>query len=89
MSLGISICENYLCLCGKQVENRGIQGLSCRHSAARISRHNMVSDIVWKVMQMAKFKQQRNYQVYYDVTTSVQTVSRLYCGSKVNVWHGM
>ena len=36
-----------------------------------------------------KFQQQRNHQGYYEVTTSVQTVSRLYRGSKVNVWHGM
>ena len=46
MRLGISICEPNLFPCGKQVESRGIHGLSCRHSAARISRHNMVNDIV-------------------------------------------
>ena len=26
----------------------------CRHSAARISRHNVVNDIVWRAMQKAK-----------------------------------
>ena len=36
-----------------------------------------------------KFQQQRNHQVYYEVTTSVQTVSRIYRGSKLDVWHGM
>ena len=46
MRLFISICEPHLCPCGKQVESRGIHGLSCRHSAARTSRHNMVNDIV-------------------------------------------
>ena len=54
MKLGISICEPHLCSCGKQVESTGIHGLSCRHSAARISRHNMANDIVWKAMQRAK-----------------------------------
>ena len=34
------------------------------------------------------FQQQRNHHVYYEVT-SVQTVSRLYRGSKVNVLHEM
>ena len=38
----------------KQVESRGIHVLSCRHSAARISRHNMVNDIIWRAMQRAK-----------------------------------
>ena len=51
MRLGISICEPHICPCGKQVEGRGIHGVSCRHSAARISRHNMVNDIVWRAMQ--------------------------------------
>ena len=36
-----------------------------------------------------KFQQQRNHKVYYEVTASVQMVSRLYRGSKVNVLHGM
>ena len=44
MKLGISICELHLCPCGKQVECRGIHGLSCHQSAARISRHNMVNN---------------------------------------------
>ena len=54
MRLGISICEHHLCLCEKQVESRGLHGLLCCHSAARISRHNMVNDIVWRVMQRVK-----------------------------------
>ena len=36
-----------------------------------------------------KFQQQRNHQVYNEVTISVQTVSRLYRRCKVNVLHGM
>ena len=54
MRLGISICEPQLCPCGNQVESRGIHGLWCRHSAAGISRHNMVNDIVCRAMQRAK-----------------------------------
>ena len=54
MSLGISICETHLCPCGKHAESRGIHGISCRHSTARISRHNMVNDIVWRAIQRAK-----------------------------------
>ena len=36
------------------MESRGIHGLSCRHSAARISRHNMINDIIWRAMQRVK-----------------------------------
>ena len=54
MRLGIGICDPHLCPCGKQVESRGIHGLSCRHSAARISRHSMVNDIVWRAMKRTK-----------------------------------
>ena len=51
--LGIIICEPHLCPCGKHVKSRGIHGLSCRHSAARISRRNMVNDISLIAMQRA------------------------------------
>ena len=54
MRLGINICEPHLCPCGKQVKSRGIHCLSCRHSAERISRHNMVNDIICRAMQRAK-----------------------------------
>ena len=89
MKLGINICEPHLCTCGKQVESRGIHGLSCRHSAARISRTTWLTTSFEEQCRGPKFMQQRYHQVYYELTTSVQTVSRLYRGSKVNVLHGM
>ena len=45
--------------------------------------------IIIIIIIIIKFQQQRNDRVYYEVTTSVSTVSRLYRGSKVNVLHGM
>ena len=59
MRLDISICEPHFYPCGKQVESRGIHGLSCRDSAARISRNNMVNDIVWRAMQRSKIRKAR------------------------------
>ena len=88
MRLGTSICETHLCPCGNEVKNGGIHGLSCVHSAARISRYNMVNDITWRVMQRAKMSAAGNHQDYYEVTTSIHTVSCLYRGSKENAWHG-
>ena len=46
--------QPHLCPCGNQVESRGIPGLSCCHSAARISRHKTINDIIWRAMQRAK-----------------------------------
>ena len=66
------------------MKSSGIHGLSCRHSAERIRRHNMVNDIVWRAMQKAKIVAAGDHQVYFEVKTSVQTVSRLHRGSKVN-----
>ena len=89
MRLGISICEPHLCSSGKQVENRAYM---VSHIATVLQ--GSVST-TWSATSFGEpcrgpqFQQQRNHQVYYEVTTSIQMVSRLHRGSKVNVWHGM
>ena len=37
--LGARVCEPHTCSCGKEVDARGLHGLSCRKSAARHIRH--------------------------------------------------
>ena len=54
MRLGTHICEPHVCPCGSWVESRGTHCLSCRHSAARIARHNAINDIIWRAFQRAK-----------------------------------
>ena len=73
----------------KQVESRG----STIYHVATVLRGSVGT--TWSTTSLGeqcrvpKFQQQRNHQVYYEVTTSVQTVLRLYRGSKVNVLHEM
>ena len=38
--LGARTCEPHMCPCGKEVDARGLHGLSCRNSAARHQRHS-------------------------------------------------
>ena len=77
MRLGISLCEPHICSCRKQVESRDIHGLSYRHSAARISRHNMVNDIVWRAMQRTKIPTAKEPSGLLQSDNKRQTVSRL------------
>ena len=35
LRLGLNLCEPHVCLCGTQVDARGIHGLACRRSAGR------------------------------------------------------
>ena len=78
MRLGITICEPHLCPCGKQVESRGF---TVYHVATVLRRSVSTA---WSTTSFgeqcrgSKFQQQWNHQVYYEVTTSVQTLSRLY-----------
>ena len=46
LRLGTSLCEPHQCPCGKQVDERGMHGLSCRHDAGRSKRHHELNDII-------------------------------------------
>ena len=46
--LGLRTCENHTCPCGKEVNVRGLRGLSCRHSSAGQQRHAELNDIIWR-----------------------------------------
>jgi len=46
--LGAKVCEPHICVCGSQVDARGLHCLSCKRSSGRISRHNNINDIIWR-----------------------------------------
>ena len=48
--LGAKICEPHICVCGSQVDARGVHGLSCKRSSGRVSRHNNINDIIWRAL---------------------------------------
>ena len=48
LRLGVNLCAPHNCPCGAAVDALGIHGLSCRRSAGRTSRHNMLNDIIFR-----------------------------------------
>ena len=52
--LGCRACEPHTCACGKNVDARGLHGLSCRRSAPRQQRHSHLNDIVWRAIKRAQ-----------------------------------
>ena len=52
--LGARTCEPHTCPCGKEVDARGLHGLSCRKSAARHIRHAHLNDIIWSAVKRAQ-----------------------------------
>ena len=53
LRLGTSICSPHECPCGAVVDARGTHGLSCRRSAGRHLRHNLINDIIWRALRRA------------------------------------
>ena len=44
--LGLRTCQPHTCSCGKEVNSRGLHGLSCSRSSARQQRHAELNDII-------------------------------------------
>ena len=53
LRLGTSLCEPHQCPCGKQVDARGAQGLSCKRSVGRSIRHQQLNDIIYRALSRA------------------------------------
>ena len=53
LRLGAPICQPHKCRCGRQVDSRGLHGLSCQKSAGRLPRHAHVNDIVKRSLSAA------------------------------------
>ena len=47
-------CEPHTCPCGKEVDARGLNGLSCRRSSARQQRHAELNDIIRRSIKRAQ-----------------------------------
>ena len=53
LRLGLDLCAPHACPCGHMVDARGAHGLSCRRSLGRITRHNLINDIVFRAFTKA------------------------------------
>ena len=63
LRLGLPLCSSHSCLCGEQVDSRGIHGLSCRTSAGRsVTRRPVIpcwmtpSAELWQVQAYLRLK---------------------------------
>ena len=54
LRLGVNLCEPHVCVCGTQVDARGIHGLACKKSAGRHPRHSELNDIICRALQRAQ-----------------------------------
>lgn len=46
LRVGANVCQSHKCRCGREMDTRGLHGLSCRYSAGRIPRHTALNDII-------------------------------------------
>ena len=53
LRLGLNICESHTCLCGANVDARGLHGLACKRSAGRSTRHHQLNDLIWRALKRA------------------------------------
>ena len=54
LRLGAPICAPHQCVCGENVDQYGVHGLSCRRSAGRHSRHSAVNDLIKRALTVAE-----------------------------------
>ena len=52
--LGSHTCHPHTCICGGQVDTRGLHGLACKKSTPRHIRHSKLNDILWRAVQKAQ-----------------------------------
>jgi hypothetical protein len=50
LRLGTSLCLPHACPCGAPVDPMGTHGLSCKTSGARITRHNVLNDVIHRAL---------------------------------------
>jgi len=54
LRLGIKVCVPHTCICGDEVDEMGLHGLSCRKVVARYARHAMGNDLLKRALITCK-----------------------------------
>ena len=83
-TLGFRTCEPHTCPCGKEVNARGLYGLSCRHNSARQQRHVALTTSFGDQLNELNNPSPRNQQVYQEQTANVQTKPHKFHGHMIN-----
>ena len=53
LRVGAEVCVPHSCRCGREMDARGLHGLSCRFSAGRHPRHAVLNDVIRRALQSA------------------------------------
>lgn len=53
LRVGAEVCGTHTCRCGREMDARGLHGLSCKYSAGRHPRHAALNDIVMRSLRSA------------------------------------
>jgi len=53
LRVGANVCESHRCRCGKEVDPRGLHGLSCKFSAGRHPRHAALNNVIKRALESA------------------------------------
>ncbi|XP_029657541.1 uncharacterized protein LOC115231724 [Octopus sinensis] len=55
LRLGLDICEQHRCRCGKMVDVKGVHPLSCKRSAGRAPRHSAINNVILRALESVGF----------------------------------
>ena len=53
LRLGLPLCVEHTCVCGRQVDRLGTHGLSCLAAEGKTTRHQMINDIIHRSLSAA------------------------------------
>jgi len=53
LRLGLPLCVEHTCVCGRQVDRLGTHGLSCLSAEGKTTRHQMINDIIHRSLSAA------------------------------------
>ena len=57
--LGALLCKPHNCVCGADLDARGLHALSCKRSGPRQTRHAQMNDIVWRAVKKTQVPAQK------------------------------
>ena len=53
LRVGVTVCVQHTCKCGKVMDAKGLHRLSCRYSTGRHPRHSALNDVIRRALQSA------------------------------------
>ena len=61
LRLGSNLCEAHVCTCATFVNVQGLHFFSCKRSSGKIARHDLLNDVILRLIQSAKIYAKKNF----------------------------